>query len=90
MYLTMSSESLVVVGGGVFGLSTALEAKRANPKATITLISEKRPLVVPASSDLNEIVRYVYSVKLYAELAKEAWSYWLNDKLYSTYFHQCG
>lgn len=65
--------SYLIVGAGIFGASTALHLKAAEPKAQVTLI-DRTPYPCPygASFDLNKIVRDYYADKFYMRLANEA------------------
>lgn len=82
--------SVVVVGAGVFGLSTALHFKRQHPEASVTVIDRIRENRGGASSDLNKIVRADYPDPVYMKLAIEAQDLWRNDPIFKPYYHQCG
>ncbi|TAQ87306.1 hypothetical protein B7494_g4343 [Chlorociboria aeruginascens] len=84
--------SYLIVGGGVFGASTAYHLSKAHPKASIILVdrSESFPCQLAASNDLNKIVRTDYNNIFYCELALKARELWTNDPLYKPYFHQTG
>ena len=85
----MSANSLVVVGAGVFGLSTVRAWKQKYPTATIFLINRSSSLD-PASLDTAKIVRTAYAVPEYVDLASEARTIWQTDKLLSKYWHKSG
>lgn len=72
---------ILIVGGGVFGTSTAyhLALTHADPSSiTILDISSSYPASRAASNDLNKIVRADYSNPFYMEMAYEAMDAW-ND-----------
>lgn len=63
------SDSIVIVGAGAFGLSTALHLVRAG-YTNLTVI-EKGDSIPPrysAANDLNKIVRPEYEDKFYSDL----------------------
>ncbi len=82
--------SLVIIGAGVFGLSTALHFKRSHPDGTVTVIDRIRENRGGASSDLNKIVRADYPDQTYMKLAIEAQELWRNDPIFKPYYHECG
>ena len=73
--MTDSSFDLIVVGGGVFGLSTALEAGRRRRK---TLVVDPRvvPNPVAASFGPSRKIRSTYLDPHYTRLALEAMAAW--------------
>lgn len=81
----------IIVGAGVFGVSTALYLAASYPDAKIILI-DRSPCPYPsaASSDLNKIVRADYEDIFYMRLALEALEKWNTDPLYKPYFHETG
>jgi sarcosine oxidase/L-pipecolate oxidase len=80
-------ECNVVVGGGMFGVSTATAYKRQFPETQVILIAGI-PARKTASSDINKIVRAAYPVPEYALLAEEAKQEWQNNDLYEQFFHK--
>lgn len=61
---------ILVVGAGVFGLTSALELKRRNPDSKVTVLD---PGPVPhrhaASTDISKVIRMDYgSDELYVEM----------------------
>ena len=86
-----TQDSYIIVGAGVFGTSTALHLKAAEPHAHITLI-DRTPFPCPfaASHDLNKIVRADYGDKFYAKLALEAQQQWRENEIYRPYYHESG
>lgn len=81
--------SYLIVGAGIFGSSTALHLKAAEPKAQVTLI-DRTPYPCPygASFDLNKIVRDYYADKFYMRLANEAQQQWRNGDMWKSFYHE--
>ena len=81
----------IIVGAGMFGLSTALHLATSEPDATIYLV-DRTPCPNPsaASSDLNKIVRADYDDIFYMRLALEALHEWNTSSLYKPFFHETG
>ena len=67
----ISSDShIAIIGGGAWGLSTALHLRRSGyTKITVFERSESIPSPYSAAWDLNKIVRAEYEDKLYSKLA---------------------
>lgn len=72
--------SVLIVGAGEFGASTALSLLKTG-NYTITLIDRAPvlPAMDAASTDMNKVVRWDYSDKDYARLAREAIDVWKSD-----------
>ncbi|KAE8155172.1 FAD dependent oxidoreductase [Aspergillus avenaceus] len=89
----MASRSYLIIGAGVFGVSTAYHLIQKYPNASVTLVdrdaydAESR---VAASWDWNKVVRADYDDKLYCRLALEAQDIFKSDPLWQPYFHQTG
>ncbi|RDW63595.1 hypothetical protein BP6252_11140 [Coleophoma cylindrospora] len=92
------AKSLIVVGAGVFGVSSALAWRRRYPDASVTLIDPK-PLndknpegnwIVPTSEDTGKIIRTAYVSSSYTELAKEAIGMWEVEEPYLKYWRKSG
>lgn len=91
----MSSQnpSYLIIGAGVFGVSTAYTLIQKYPNASITLVdrdaydAEKR---VAASWDWNKVVRADYDDLVYCQLAIEAQDIFKSDPLWKPYFHETG
>ncbi|KEY64525.1 hypothetical protein S7711_03592 [Stachybotrys chartarum IBT 7711] len=85
--------SYLIVGAGVFGVSTAYHIIRKYPNASVTLVdrdafdAESR---VAASWDWNKVVRADYDDFVYCQLALEAQEIFKNDALWQPYFKQTG
>ncbi|CAH0000687.1 unnamed protein product [Clonostachys byssicola] len=81
----------VIIGAGVFGVSTALYLATSEPNAKIVLIDRSSsPYPSAASSDLNRIIRADYSDIFYMRLALKAIEKWNTDPLYNPHFHKTG
>lgn len=80
---------VLIVGCGVFGLSTALELVKKN-KYVILLDKYQPPSFWSAANDFNKIIRCEYSDPTYARLAVEAIDVWRADPLFSKSYVECG
>ncbi|KAL4905265.1 hypothetical protein BDW74DRAFT_185304 [Aspergillus multicolor] len=81
MVQTQSQEKILIIGAGIFGVSTAYHlAQRTSNPTTITLLDRARPSTLEtaagASSDINKIIRADYSSPMYMELGFEAIEAW--------------
>jgi sarcosine oxidase/L-pipecolate oxidase len=85
----MVQQSFVIVGAGIFGVSTARAAKQKHPDAEVRLISDT-PIIEPASRDTSKIIRRAYKPRFYVDLADEAMGIWKSDPVYSEFWHQSG
>jgi sarcosine oxidase / L-pipecolate oxidase len=83
--------SYLIVGAGVFGLSTAYHLACTRPDASI-LVLDRHDVPNPASAswDLNKIIRADYRDPFYMKLAREACAAWDSDPLFAPHFHQSG
>lgn len=88
---TGEPKTYIVVGGGVFGLSTIFWLLKAEPSCTVILI-DPTALANPqaASHDISKILRDDYPNPLYAALAIKALEHWRNDSSFKAYYHQVG
>ena len=89
---TMASPSgqgtILIVGGGVFGLSTALELSYRGYK-NITVLDRHLPPVPDGSSvDTSRAIRPDYADEFYARMGLEALDGWKNE--YSEFFNRSG
>ncbi|KAL2813453.1 FAD dependent oxidoreductase [Aspergillus granulosus] len=91
--MTTNDQSYLILGAGIFGVSTAYYLIKANPRASVTLVdrdafdAESR---VAASWDWNKVVRADYADITYCQLALEAQDIFNNDPLWQPYFHETG
>ncbi|KAF5867243.1 hypothetical protein ETB97_000012 [Aspergillus alliaceus] len=69
---------ILIVGGGVFGLSTALSLSRRHPTSQITVLEASPTIPNPhgSSVDASRIVRTDYSDPVYTKLANAAIQRW--------------
>ncbi|KAJ5166156.1 FAD dependent oxidoreductase [Penicillium canariense] len=84
------SDAIIIVGGGAFGLSTALHLSRKG--YTNVAVFERDDHIPPrysAANDLNKIVRAEYEDPFYTELTIQAIAEW-KTPLFAPHFHQAG
>lgn len=84
-----SSSRIVIVGAGVFGLSTAWWLARSGYKNIQVL--DRWPVPSPSSAgyDRNKIIRTEYPDEIYSVLSDEAISLW-REPLWADVFHPSG
>lgn len=91
--MTAEGRSYIIVGAGVFGVSTAYHLIQKYPNAAVTLVdrdaydADER---VAASWDWNKVVRADYDDLVYCQLGLEAQDVFTSDPLWKPYFHQTG
>lgn len=87
----MPQDSIIIVGAGVFGASTALHFSRRYPAYSISVFDcSPFPSSRAASTDINKIVRAAYSDLNYCRLAARSHDIWRNDRLLSKFYHEAG
>ncbi|KAH8592345.1 FAD dependent oxidoreductase [Bisporella sp. PMI_857] len=80
--------SILIVGAGVFGLSTALELS-SRGYSNITVVDRYLAPVPDGSSvDISRIIRTDYADPLYAKIASEARDGWIST--YKEFYFRCG
>lgn len=73
------SDTILIVGAGVFGLSTALELKKRG-YLHVTVVDRYLPPVIDGSSvDISRVIRVDYADPLYATMARQAHEGWITD-----------
>jgi glycine/D-amino acid oxidase-like deaminating enzyme len=88
----MNSPDLLIIGGGIMGITAALELRRRDYKVAVL---DRGPLPHPqaTSSDISKVVRLEYGPdELYmamVELALPGWRRW-NEELGEKLFHEVG
>ncbi|KAK4032194.1 putative sarcosine oxidase protein [Parachaetomium inaequale] len=82
--------TVVIIGAGVFGLSTALHLRKSHPDVDVTVVDRMRGNRGGASSDHNKIIRADYPDPVYMGLAIEAQECWRKDPMLQPYYHECG
>ncbi|GES62967.1 FAD dependent oxidoreductase [Aspergillus terreus] len=87
-------ENILIVGGGIFGVSTAYHlARRIPDPSRITLLDRApAPSNTAASTDINKIIRADYSNPLYMQLGLEAIDAWKSLPFFQDagVYHQSG
>ncbi|XEV01125.1 hypothetical protein FSHL1_006412 [Fusarium sambucinum] len=82
------SGSIVIVGGGIFGLGTALELKKRGYEKVTILDRYNIPVPDGSSVDISRVIRVEYASELYATMAREALRGWNSE--YKDHFHPSG
>ncbi|KAH6892955.1 FAD dependent oxidoreductase [Thelonectria olida] len=81
---------IAILGGGAFGLSTALHfVEQGYTNITVFERDERIPSQYSAAADLNKIVRAEYEDSFYTDLVLEALEGW-KTPLFGPYYHQTG
>lgn len=91
--MAASKPSYLIVGAGVFGVSTAYHLIKKYPDRQVTILDQDAYDAdnrVAASWDWNKVVRADYDDIVYTELALEAQDVFTEDPLWKPYFHQTG
>lgn len=80
---------ILIIGAGVFGLSTALHLLQRGWK-NVTIYDRSSVLPAPdaASTDINKVVRSSYSDPTYTRLTREAIAAWKNREGWGDTFHE--
>lgn len=89
----MADQSYLIVGAGIFGVSTAYYLKQKYPNASITVVDRDAydaDSRVAASWDWNKVVRADYDDYTYCKLGLEAQDIFESDPLWQPYFHKTG
>ncbi|KAL4983354.1 FAD dependent oxidoreductase [Aspergillus falconensis] len=90
MVPTSKSNPIAIIGGGAFGLSTALHLVQNNyTDVTVFEQDDQIPPRYSAANDLNKIVRAEYEDPFYTDLTVEAIAAW-KTPLFAPHFHQTG
>ena len=91
--MSSGKQSYLIVGAGVFGVSTAYHLIQKYPTATVTLVDRDAYDAsdrVAASWDWNKVVRADYDDIIYCALGLEAQDIFESDPLWKPFFHQTG
>lgn len=81
---------IVVVGCGVFGLSTILSLLQQGYNDVLGLDISSVPTPRSAATDYNKMLRVEYANPMYARLSVEALKSWENNPLYKDYYKKTG
>lgn len=76
----MAKPSILIVGGGVFGTSTAYHLSQRGYENVTVLDRFDAPSKDSAATDLNKVVRADYPNPLYAKLGMESMQEWKDPK----------
>ena len=90
--LKMNTFDTLVIGAGIFGITTALEMKARGYHVAV-LDPGPLPHPLAASTDISKVVRLEYGAdETYMEMAEQAFEGWLkwNAELGETLFHDVG
>jgi hypothetical protein len=90
---SVPSHSYIIVGAGVFGVSTAYYLIQRYPTASVTIVDRDAydaNTRVAASWDWNKVVRADYDDFVYCKMAVEAQDIFKSDPLWKPYFHETG
>jgi glycine/D-amino acid oxidase-like deaminating enzyme len=88
----MKAYDMLVVGAGIYGITTALELKARGYHVAV-LDPGPLPHPLAASTDISKIVRMEYGAdETYMEMVEQAYQGWLqwNEELGETLFHDLG
>lgn len=82
------TDSILVVGAGVFGLSTALELNKRG-YTDVTVVDRYAPPAIDGSSvDISRIIRIDYADPVYCQMAAEAYKGWTTE--YQDQYYESG
>lgn len=84
-------KSILIIGGGTFGTSTAYHLTRRGYKSIKVLDRWPVPSLEAAGNDINKVIRADYSEPLYSKLATEAMKVWKDQSgILKGLFHPSG
>ncbi|KAF6838681.1 putative FAD dependent oxidoreductase [Colletotrichum musicola] len=89
--MTDSKPSVLIIGAGTFGLSTAYHLVRAG-YTSVTILEKGAavPSALSAGNDVNKIVRAEYEDPFYTELALQAMAEWADNPTFAPHYRQTG
>lgn len=82
--------SIVIIGAGTFGLSTALQLLRKGEKNVTIIDPYETPSPLSAGNDVNKILQSSVEEKFYSELALKSLDLWQNDPVFKPALHETG
>ena len=91
--MASGNSSYIIVGAGVFGVSTAYHLIQKYPNASVTLVDRDAfdaDSRVAASWDWNKVVRADYDDIVYCQMGLESQDIFRSDPLWKPYFHETG
>lgn len=84
------NSSVLIIGAGTFGLSTALQLLRKGHKNVTLLDPYEVPSPLSAGNDVNKVFQSTVESEFYSELAEEALQMWRSDPVFKPAFHEVG
>lgn len=81
---------ILIIGGGTWGLSTALYLLRDDYTDVTIIDAEEIPSSRSAGNDINKIIRIGYTSEFHSKLELEAAELWRKDPLFRPFFHEVG
>lgn len=73
-----TSKSILIIGGGTFGTSTAYNLSLRGYNNITVLDRFLVPSVEAAGNDINKVIRSDYAEPLYTKLGNEAITHWVS------------
>lgn len=87
----MSKPSVLIIGGGAFGTSTAFHLNKRGYKSVTVLDRFDAPSTDAAATDLNKVIRFDYPNPLYSALGREAYDAWTSpSSLFAGLYRKTG
>lgn len=87
----LNQRSVLIVGGGTFGTSTAYHLAQRGYKNVTVLDRSAPPSFEAAGNDINKVIRRDYPEPLYARLATEAIDVWRDPSgIFNDLYHRSG
>lgn len=87
----MSKPSVLIVGGGAFGTSTAFHLNKRGYSSVTVLDRFDAPSTDSAATDLNKVIRFDYPNPLYSALGREAYDAWTSpSSLFAGLYRKTG
>lgn len=87
----MSKPSVLIVGGGAFGTSTAFHLNKRGYSSVTVLDRFDAPSTDAAATDLNKVIRFDYPNPLYSALGREAYDAWTSpSSLFAGLYRKTG
>ncbi|KAE8146963.1 FAD dependent oxidoreductase [Aspergillus avenaceus] len=81
------SSKIVIIGAGIFGLSTAYQLASEGYRNVFVLDRHMPPVPDGSSSDISRVIRFDYGDDDYLDLAYEAYLKWRDLPRYNGIFH---